>query len=157
MSGFAVPAPPAPAPKERRGMAKGLAVGCGAAFLLVVAAISVVLAIAFGATAPATRAADHFLAHLRDDEYAAAYQMATPALQRQLVDAGGLKKIVDRGDAHPREWKLTTRKVESGTGECAGSVTLKNGREERIEISLEQHGETWRVSGFHFRLRRQGL
>lgn len=115
-----------------------LVLGCVAFFGIIFVGI-------MGATQPMTNAGEAFMAALRDGNYSQAYNMCSPSLQSEVVDASGLEAAL--ATTRPSKWSFSSSKVQSNTGQLDGSATLADGRQADLRLVLDKLGNDWKVSG----------
>ena len=94
----------------------------GAAAVLAILG-AVIVALAFGLTSGATKAADGFLATLRTQGPAAAYDAAAPQFRAVAPAAQWDAFARSSGLAANTGANWTSRQVENGTGRVSGTVT----------------------------------
>jgi hypothetical protein len=107
-----------------------------------------IVILVFSLTGPVVAAADTFMGALRDGDYARAYSQSAPALQRELGDAQGYGRGI--GPYRPASWSWSQRSIRNGTGRVSGSVTYQNGANGRVQLTMRQIDESWRVEGYSF-------
>ena len=116
--------------------------------LLCVFFFVVVFALGMGATQPTASAGEAFMSALKNGDYNQAYNLCTPALQRELGNARNLETRIKNGKAEPTAWSFTSRNVTNDTGQLEGSVTFTGNREGNVRLVLAQLGGEWKISGF---------
>ena len=126
-------------------------IGLGCALLLVVCIVIGVVAGAGGVllTQPIAKVGDAFMAALKNGDYAAAYDLSSPALQKQLGSAQGLEKLVTNGNAQPEKWSYSSRQITGDQGTLTGSVDLTGNRPGTLNLSLVKVSGSWKISGFN--------
>ncbi len=124
------------------GVALVLCIGC-------VAVIAIAAGLGIGLTQPAATAGDAFMTALKGGDYAKAYALCSPSLQRELKDAQGLEALIKRGTGQPTAWSFSSRNVTNDQGELSGSVTFTGNREGIVRLSLTQVGGEWKIIGFN--------
>lgn len=107
----------------------------------------------FMATQPFATVGDTFMTTLRDSKYAEAYNLCTPALQRQLRSPQDLEQRVKSGNAQVTSWSFTSRSITGNEGKLEGSAQLKNGSTADVRLVLDKSGDVWKISGFTIRER----
>ncbi len=105
----------------------------------------------FALTQPLADAGDAFMAALRDERYAAAFELCTPALQREVGSPQGLERRARSGNLRPTSWLFHRRKVNLGTGRLEGKAALAGGGSAQVRLLFDQVGGDWKVSGLTFR------
>lgn len=130
--------------------------GIGCAVLAVVCICFVILMVTIGGstiagvfalTQPAADAGETFMNALKDAKYADAYAMCSPSLQKTLVSAQGLQRLIENGKARPTQWSFTSRNINNGVADLSGSVTMV-GAEGTVKLTLVQVGNEWKISSF---------
>ncbi|MBM3129545.1 MAG: hypothetical protein FJ009_13080 [Chloroflexi bacterium] len=111
----------------------------------------VVFALGIGATQPAATAGENFMTALKNGDYNQAYGLCSPALQRELGNAGGLGTRIRNGKVEPTAWSFSSRNISNDTGELTGTVTFTGNREGTVRLVLAQVGGEWKISGFNLR------
>jgi hypothetical protein len=99
-------------------------------------------------TQPATLATDTFLKSLGAEDYAAAYDMCDPALQKEF---GSVQKLAAWGKnqiGRPEKWSFNSREVDSDSAELDGKMTMSGSRQEWFSVVLTKVDKQWRVAGF---------
>lgn len=98
------------------------------------------------ALGPLIDSGDRFMGALRDGDFQAAHALATPALQREVGDAGRWGATI--GAWQPAEWSWSQRSVRNGIGRLEGSVTFRGGNAGRAQLQLHQIDGEWRVAAY---------
>jgi len=88
---------------------------------------------------------------LKNGDAAGAYNLCTPALQRELGSAQGLDTRIKNGRVQPTAWSFSSRNIENDTGQLEGTVTFAGNREGTVRLVLAQVGGEWKISGFNLR------
>ncbi len=100
------------------------------------------------ALGPLVASGDDFMTAVRARDFDRAYALSTPALQRELGDAGRM-----RASASPApfsEWSWSQRSIRNDIGRLSGSVTYEGGRSGGVALQLHQVDGQWRVAAFRF-------
>lgn len=100
------------------------------------------------ALGPLVASGDDFLGAIRTQDFNRAYALSTPALQRELGDAGRMRATA--GGLQPAEWSWSQRSIRNGIGRLVGSVTHQGGRSGGVALQLHQVDGQWRVAAFRF-------
>ena len=100
------------------------------------------------ALAPLTASGDDFMAAVRARDFERAYQLSTPALQRELGSAAQLR--VSAESIQPTEWSWSQRSIRNDIGRLSGTATYQAGRSGGVALTLHQVDGQWRVAGFNF-------
>lgn len=111
----------------------------------------VVFALGMGATQPAATASEGFMTALKNGDYAGAYNLCSPALQRELGSAGSLGTRIKNGKVEPTAWSFSSRNISNDTGELTGTVTFTGNREGTVSLVLTQVGGEWKIAGFNLK------
>jgi hypothetical protein len=126
--------------------------GVALVFCLMCAVLfGVVFALGMGATQPAANTGEAFMTALKNGDAAGAYNLCTPALQRELGSAQGLDTRIKNGRVQPTAWSFSSRNIENDTGQLEGTVTFAGNREGTVRLVLAQVGGEWKISGFNLR------
>ena len=99
------------------------------------------------ALGPLVASGDDFMRALQARDYARAYTLATPALQRELGDA---QRMSTSGLPPFSQWSWSQRSIRNDVGRLGGSVTYEGGRNGAVALQLSQVDGQWRVTGFRF-------
>ncbi len=106
-------------------------------------------------TQPLATAGDNFMGALAKGNYAQAYALCTPDLQKKLPDVQGLTTLVGGGASAsidggvgPAIWDWTGRSINNGVGQLSEPVTYYNGRAGTAKLELHQAGNDWKVASF---------
>jgi hypothetical protein len=121
-------------------------VGCGGLLVLLGLVLGGLVFLGTLYIQPITAAGDHFLAALRDGDFALAYAQCVPTLQEELGDAQQLARQVQ--PTRPATWQIALLREDSGAAEVTGQATLANGRTAQIRLGLEQRGDIWKIDHF---------
>jgi hypothetical protein len=116
--------------------------------LLCVIFFVVVFALGMGATQPAASAGEAFMTALKNGDHAGAYNLCSPALQRELGNAGSLGTRIKNGKVEPTAWTFSSRDINNDTGQLDGTVTFTGNREGTVRLVLTQVGGEWKISAF---------
>jgi len=114
-----------------------------------IAAVAFVLG--FGLTQPAAAVGENFMTALKNGDYAGAYNLCSPALQKELGSPQGLETRIKNGRVQPTQWSLTSRNVSNDQGQLDGSVTFTGNREGTVLLVLAQVGNDWKIAGFQLK------
>jgi hypothetical protein len=98
------------------------------------------------ALGPLVASGDDFMAAIRGNDFDRAYALSTPALQRELGDAGRM-----RASASPApftEWSWSQRSIRNDVGRLSGTVLYQGGRSGGVALQLDQVDGQWRVTAF---------
>ncbi len=101
-----------------------------------------------GMTQPAADVGEKFMQSLKAADYATAYALCHPALQREIGSSQNLKEMVESGQAQPRAWNFTARSIENDQGHLEGTVTMQGGAG-TVTLDLAQSGGEWKVIAFN--------
>ena len=99
------------------------------------------------ALGPLIASGDDFMAAIRGNDFDRAYALSTPALQRELGDAGRM-----RASASPApftEWSWSQRSIRKRCRQ-AQRQCLYRGRSGGVALQLDQVDGQWRVTAFRF-------
>jgi hypothetical protein len=133
-----------------------LMVGLGCAALALVCIVIVGLLVVIGGgtvfgvlsvTQPAADAGESFMTALKNGNYADAYALCSPALQRSLVNTQGLQRMVQSGKAQPTQWSFNSRKIDSDVATLTGDATLTSGAG-TVRLTLVKVGDAWKIDAF---------
>jgi hypothetical protein len=80
-----------------------------------------------------------------------AYNLCTPALQRELQNARALETRVKNGKVQPTQWSFSSRNISGDQAQLDGSVTFVGNKEGTVRLTLTQVGGEWKVVGFNLR------
>lgn len=130
------------------GVILGLCLVCVCLFA---AAFALGLGGALGLTQPAATAGENFMTALKNGDAAGAYNLCTPALQRELGSAQGLDTRIKNGRVQPTTWSFSSRNIQNDTGQLDGTVTFTGNREGTVRLVLAQVGGEWKISGFNLK------
>jgi hypothetical protein len=106
---------------------------------------------ALGLTQPAADAGEAFMTALKDNDFDKAYNLCTPALQRELQNARALETRVKNGKVQPTQWSFSSRNISGDQAQLDGSVTFVGNKEGTVRLTLTQVGGEWKVVGFNLR------
>lgn len=102
----------------------------------------------FQVGAPVREAGNTFMQALSDGEYADAYAMCAPALQRELGSAEALGSALENAGARPQSWNITSFNIENSAGRLEGTVETEGGT---LPLAIELfNDDTWRITSFDF-------
>lgn len=119
------------------------------ALCLVVGVVALVIwRTASGLTQPATDAGDRFMQSLKGADYAGAYALMAPALQRKMGDAHGLQVMIESNRAQPTQWTFTQRRVSGILGRVRGTATFAAGGAGAVSLDLAKSSDGWQITGF---------
>ncbi len=131
-------------------------IGCGALLLLCAAAGAIIGGLSIGGamvlSQPIMDTGDAFMGALRDGDYATAYALASPQLQRELVNAQALQFMVERERVKPLRWSFSSRSIVNDTGVLEGSASMSGG-EGTARLTLVKVGDAWRVRSVNLKLK----
>jgi hypothetical protein len=99
------------------------------------------------ALGPLKASGDDFMRAVQAQDFPRAYALSTPALQRELGDAGRMRAT---SPAPFSEWSWSQRSIRNNMGRLAGTVVYQNGRSGGVALRLDQIDDQWRVAGYHF-------
>ena len=119
--------------------------------LVCVCIIVAAVALGFGATQPAATAGENFMTALKNGDVAGAYNLCTPALQRELGSAQGMQTRITNGRVQPTQWSFSSRNINNDTAQLDGTVTFTGNREGNVTLVLAQVGGEWKISGFNLK------
>lgn len=97
-----------------------------------------------GLTQPAVDAGDKFMSALRDGNYDRAFELSTPSLQQEVVDAETLRDALE--SKQPTKWSFTSRNIQNDLATLEGTTTYANNESGQVEMELRKVGNDWRVS-----------
>lgn len=100
------------------------------------------------ALGPLVASGDDFMTAVRARDFERAYTLSTPALQRELGDAGRMRATA--GALQPTEWSWSQRSIRNGIGRLVGNVTYQGDRSGGVTLQLHQVEGQWRVAAFRF-------
>ncbi len=112
--------------------------------------IAVAIGLGFGLTEPAATAGESFMTALKNGDYAQAYALCSPSLQKEVGNARGLETAITSAQAVPSKWTFTSRNVSGDEGQIDGTATFANGREGTVRLVLVKAGNDWKVSGYNW-------
>jgi hypothetical protein len=121
-------------------------VGLGSLAAIVVAFIVILLLVLGSALQPVVTAGDNFMTALKTGDYAQAYALCTPDLQKELGSVAGTAALVQ--GHQPANWNWSSRSVRNGAGYLDGSLTYANGRTGTVHLVLNQVGKDWKIVSF---------
>lgn len=97
---------------------------------------------------PAYEVSSNFMRALRDQNYAAAFDLTTRSLQDELGGLEGLQQLITEHKAVPQKWSFTSQIVRNGRGHFQGTVHFQDGSKRSLHIWLDWEDGGWKVSGF---------
>jgi hypothetical protein len=113
----------------------------------IIAGFVTVLIIVIGTlTQPVVNSGDAFMTALKTSNYAQAYALCTPELQRELGSVSGMETLV--GTDQPTQWNWTSRSIRNGVGRLDGSLTYADGKTGTVHIEFTQVGNDWKIVSF---------
>ena len=87
---------------------------------------------------------------LKTGNYADAYALCTPDLQKQL---GSASRIASLSQNHrPAQWSWSSRSVRNGVGYLDGPFTYTDGKAGNAHLVLHQVGKDWKLSSFNLNM-----
>lgn len=98
------------------------------------------------ATQPVSDVGESFMNALKNGNYAGAYALCSPALQKSLVNAQGLQRSIESGKARPTQWSFNSRNVNADVATLSGDATL-TGSAGTVRLSLVKVNGAWKVTG----------
>jgi hypothetical protein len=104
----------------------------------------------FRITAPVADSATHFVVTAGTAGTQAAYAEASPALRAAMPEALFEAKLKSLRLTEARSASWYSRKVSSGVGVVAGTVTLASGDTEPVTIHLVKSHGKWLVSNLYY-------
>ena len=118
--------------------------------LLVICGIGffAIFGLALNATQPAADAGQVYMTALSNGDYQKAFDLSSPSLQQEAVNAEGLKAALSSKE--PASWNFTSRNVNNDQGELQGTTSYKDGTTGTVDIVLNKIGNDWKVAGIHF-------
>lgn len=93
-----------------------------------------------------------FLTSLKNGDWAGAYSICTPQLQKQLGNAAALGKKISDGRAQPVSWTFADFSSISPADQEAqidGTVVLTGNKPGTLRLVFDRAGNSWQVSGFN--------
>jgi hypothetical protein len=137
--------------KSNRKTLTYVAIGCGVVAVLCICAFIAVFALGLGGalalTQPAADTGEAFMTALKNGDYAGAYKLCAPSLQRELGSAQRLQQLIEGGRARPTQWAFTSRDVNNDRAALTGTVTMIGG-EGTVALSLINTGGEWKIVAF---------
>jgi hypothetical protein len=100
------------------------------------------------ALGPMIASGDDFMAAVRDGDFARAYALSTPELQREVGDAGRMRASAE--SLMLTEWSWSQRSIRNETGRLIGTASYQGGRSGAVSLQLHQVDGQWRVAAFRF-------
>jgi hypothetical protein len=140
----AIPLPAAPARTRRRWLIWAIALGALAAVIII--GISGIVLLVNALTQPVVDAGDNFMTALKTGNYAQAYDLSSPALQKELGSVARLATLAD--NYRPARWNWTSRSIRNGVGALYGSMTYADGKPGSVHLQLTQVGNDWKIVAF---------
>ena len=119
--------------------------------LVCVCVITAAVGLGLLGTQPTATAGENFMTALKNGDAAGAYNLCTPALQRELGSAQGLDTRIKNGKVQPTAWSFSSRNVNNDTAQLDGTVTFTGNREGNVTLVLAQVGGEWKISGFNLK------
>jgi hypothetical protein len=121
----------------------------GGSFLLCALFCVVAVGLVFLFTNGVATAADTFMTALQNEDFASAYAMFAPALQREVSSTGFSEMLAaEFGDDKVESWLFTSRRVTGGQGEVGGSATVGS-RNYYVTLNFI-YVEEWQLIAFNF-------
>lgn len=118
----------------------------GGLALVIVAFITILLFVIGLFTQPVASAGDDFMSALKTGDFAHAYALCSPDLQKELGSASALGTMAQ--GYQPARWNWTSRSVRNGVGRLDGSFTYTGGKSGTVHITLTSINNSWRITGF---------
>lgn len=121
-------------------------VGLGLLAAVIVAFVTILIAVISALTQPVVTAGDAFMTALKSSDSTQAYALCTPDLQKELGSVSGLASLVQPDQ--PAQWSWSSRSIRNGVGRLEGSVTYASGGTGTVRLVLEQVDNEWKVESF---------
>jgi len=118
-------------------------VALGALAAVIIIGISAIVLLVNALTQPVVTAGDNFMTALKTGNYAQAYDLCTPDLQKEYGGVSGL--ATSERNKRPVQWKWTSRSIRNGVGYLDGTVTYAIGKPIMVYLELTQVGNDWKV------------
>jgi hypothetical protein len=119
----------------------------GIAILLMGIALPVgILTLVTGLVQPIVTVGESFMTALKTDDFARAYELCAPDLQRTIGTSTGIASRVR--DRKPETWSWSQRRIRNGVGIMEGSYTTADGKTGSIRIDLDDFDGQWKIVGF---------
>ena len=103
----------------------------------------------FNTLKPVSDAGDSFMGALRDSNYKAAYEICSPALQKELGTSENLRKMIEENNVKPVKWNFNSTDMKNENGELKGTVTLTENRAGSVHIYLVKTPNGWKIKSFN--------
>ena len=100
------------------------------------------------ALGPLVASGDDFMRAMQARDFDRAYQLSTPALQRELGSADRMRASSE--SIQPTEWGWSQRSIRNDIGRLSGTVNHQGGRSGGVTLTLHQIDGQWRVDGYRF-------
>ncbi|HKP54019.1 MAG TPA: hypothetical protein VJ183_15380 [Chloroflexia bacterium] len=120
--------------------------GLGLLGTVIAAFVAVLLFVIGTLTQPVVTAGDAFMTALKTGNYAEAYALCTPELQKELGSVSGMATLLEPDQ--PSQWNWTNRSIRNGVGRLDGSLTYANGKTGTVHLVLNQVGNDWKIVSF---------
>jgi hypothetical protein len=104
--------------------------------------------ISLKSSTPAGDQAASFMKALQEEDYAQAFTLCSPGLQKRLGNPAGLQQAIESAAAQPKAWKFTQPRVEGNKAIISG--TFLASREGTLTLNLSQAESQWQVAAFEF-------
>lgn len=121
-------------------------VGLGLMAAIIAGFVTVLIIVIGTLTQPVVNSGDAFMTALKTSNYAQAYALCTPELQRELGSVSGMETLV--GTDQPTQWNWTSRSIRNGVGRLDGSLTYADGKTGTVHIEFTQVGNDWKIVSF---------
>jgi len=119
----------------------------GALAAVIIIGISAIVLLVNALTQPVVTAGDNFMTALKTGNYAQAYDLCSPGLQKKLGSVSGLATVEQ--NRRPAQWNWTGRSIRNGVGELDGTMPYADGEPGTVQLLLTQVGNDWKIDGFY--------